>query len=56
MLDPACGTGGFLITAMNHVLGKIEEVHGAVEQPTEIPRKRSSKNFIAPARNTLPSE
>lgn len=27
MLDPACGTGGFLITAMNHVLGKIEEVH-----------------------------
>lgn len=23
MLDPACGTGGFLITAMNHVIGKI---------------------------------
>jgi len=24
VLDPACGTGGFLITAMNHVIGKIE--------------------------------
>lgn len=23
MLDPACGTGGFLITAMNHVIDKI---------------------------------
>ena len=27
ILDPACGTGGFLITAMNHVLHKIKEVH-----------------------------
>jgi type I restriction enzyme M protein len=25
VLDPACGTGGFLITAMHHVVGKIEE-------------------------------
>jgi len=25
VLDPACGTGGFLITAMHHVIGKIEE-------------------------------
>lgn len=24
LLDPACGTGGFLITAMNHALGHIE--------------------------------
>ncbi len=24
VLDPACGTGGFLITAMNHVIDKIE--------------------------------
>lgn len=24
ILDPACGTGGFLITAMNHVVAKIE--------------------------------
>ena len=25
LLDPACGTGGFLITAMNHVIAKIRE-------------------------------
>ncbi len=25
VLDPACGTGGFLITAMNHVIEKIRE-------------------------------
>ncbi|MGY3620186.1 N-6 DNA methylase [Bradyrhizobium sp. USDA 10063] len=27
LMDPACGTGGFLITAMNHVLEKIEQTH-----------------------------
>lgn len=27
ILDPASGTGGFLITAMNHVLEKIEAMH-----------------------------
>lgn len=27
LLDPACGTGGFLITAINHVLEKIEAAH-----------------------------
>lgn len=27
MIDPACGTGGFLITAMNHVLEKVEDEH-----------------------------
>lgn len=27
LLDPACGTGGFLITAMNHVLERIEQTH-----------------------------
>lgn len=25
VVDPACGTGGFLITAMNHVIAKIKE-------------------------------
>ncbi len=25
VVDPACGTGGFLITAMHHVIGKIEQ-------------------------------
>ena len=27
VLDPACGTGGFLVTAMNHVLAAIDEKH-----------------------------
>ena len=27
MIDPACGTGGFLITAMNHVLEAMERDH-----------------------------
>ena len=27
ILDPACGTGGFLISAMNHVLAQIHELH-----------------------------
>ena len=25
ILDPACGTGGFLTIAMNHVIGKVEK-------------------------------
>lgn len=29
LLDPAAGTGGFLITAMNHALGHIEAIHRA---------------------------
>jgi type I restriction enzyme M protein len=28
VLDPACGTGGFLVMAMNHVIKKIEEAEG----------------------------
>ena len=27
IIDPACGTGGFLVIAMNHVLKKIEAAH-----------------------------
>ena len=27
ILDPACGTGGFLVTAMNHVLAAVEAKH-----------------------------
>lgn len=27
VLDPACGTGGFLVTAMNHVIAQIEAKH-----------------------------
>lgn len=29
VLDPACGTGGFLITAMNHVIEKIRQAEAA---------------------------
>ena len=29
ILDPACGTGGFLITAMNHVIGKVQSAERA---------------------------
>jgi type I restriction enzyme M protein len=36
ILDPACGTGGFLITAMNHVLDKI--------RPSERRRWRNPEN------------
>jgi type I restriction enzyme M protein len=35
ILDPACGTGGFLITSMNHVLRKIEsEVNASSRSDT----------------------
>ena len=51
LLDPACGTGGFLITAMNHALAKLAESERAEwansESPTqgeqdELYRKRAS--------------
>jgi type I restriction enzyme M protein len=29
ILDPACGTGGFLITAMNHVIAQIQDAESA---------------------------
>jgi type I restriction enzyme M protein len=29
ILDPACGTGGFLITAMNHVIAKVQTIEDA---------------------------
>jgi type I restriction enzyme M protein len=37
ILDPACGTGGFLITAMNHVLEKIEESERAKRKKPDAP-------------------
>jgi type I restriction enzyme M protein len=43
-LDPACGTGGFLITAMNHVIGKIRTAEqkkgGSVERVETATRQR----------------
>jgi type I restriction enzyme M protein len=51
ILDPACGTGGFLITAMNHALAHIETEHrrdwtdpsaGTPEESLELYRARDS--------------
>ncbi len=47
ILDPACGTGGFLITAMNHVIEKIREAEhkkgGNVERIETATRQRIQK-------------
>lgn len=47
LLDPACGTGGFLITAMNHVIAKIQEAEhkkgGSVERIETATRQRVQK-------------
>ena len=48
ILDPACGTGGFLITAMNHVIEKILDAEtkkwkGNVERTHEPIRARIQK-------------
>lgn len=54
ILDPACGTGGFLITAMNHVIAKIraaeEKKGGSIERIETATRQRVQKyaqNLIA---------
>ena len=54
VLDPACGTGGFLITAMNHVISEIEREEqkkwkGNVDAARKSTRSRVAKyaqNFI----------
>ena len=48
ILDPACGTGGFLITAMNHVIRKIQAAElerwkGNVERADKTTRDRVKK-------------
>lgn len=48
ILDPACGTGGFLITAMNHVIRKIQAAEldrwkGNVERADKTTRERIKK-------------
>lgn len=48
MLDPACGTGGFLITAMNHVIQKIRTAEMAkwgnkIERADKAARERIKK-------------
>lgn len=54
ILDPACGTGGFLITAMNYVIEKIRDAEltkwgGKVERAETATReriKRFAENYI----------
>lgn len=54
VLDPACGTGGFLITAMNHVIDKIHAVESQkwgnnverVEAAVRDRVQRYAKNYI----------
>ncbi len=47
ILDPACGTGGFLITAMNHVTGKVADAEkrrgGSQERIETATRERVTK-------------
>ncbi len=47
ILDPACGTGGFLITAMNHVIEKI--------RAAEIKKWGGNLDRAEKATNTLPA-
>lgn len=53
ILDPACGTGGFLITAMNHVIAKIRQAEqkkggsvGRIETATSQRVQRFAQKFI----------
>lgn len=54
VLDPACGTGGFLITAMNHVIEKIRHVvqekggsADRIEKATQERIRKYAEKFIA---------
>ena len=39
VIDPSCGTGGFLVTAMNHVLQKLQDAHARRWQDPENPTR-----------------
>jgi type I restriction enzyme M protein len=50
ILDPACGTGGFLITAMNHVIGKVvsaERQKGGSERRVEDATRARVQKFAS---------
>jgi len=47
VIDPACGTGGFLVIAMNHVLGKIEAVHRKRWRKQETPTHGELEKLFA---------
>ena len=46
ILDPACGTGGFLITAMNHVLKKIEASEKKKWRKPDAPSQREQEEWF----------
>ena len=53
VLDPACGTGGFLITAMNHVIEKIRAAElkkwkGDISRAYELPYARYNAGMPEP--------
>lgn len=47
VLDPACGTGGFLITAMNHVIVKIQNAESARWGDNQERARKTTENRIA---------
>jgi type I restriction enzyme M protein len=47
LLDPACGTGGFLITAMHHVIGKIEREERKKWKNNHEAARRSIRSRVA---------
>src|SRR6266571_586261 len=46
ILDPACGTGGFLITAMNHVIGKLREAERRKWKKPDAPSEREQAELF----------
>jgi type I restriction enzyme M protein len=46
ILDPACGTGGFLITAMNQVIAKLREAERRKWKNPESPSERESAELF----------
>lgn len=46
VLDPACGTGGFLITAMNHVIAKIRASEKGKRRKKDAPSEREQMELF----------
>ncbi len=53
ILDPACGTGGFLITAMNHVLTKIRASERRKWRDPELPTEQEQSELFRRAQEYL---
>ena len=51
MLDPACGTGGFLIIAMNHALQHVERQERAQWADPKTERMRNGRSYTANDQN-----